>query len=145
MTYDMNILGDLRDPMPDLSMGSTGTLITGAVKLAQKVLVMLLTDKETDSMGRGTRIPGLLMGASNLDLGQLEGILVIALGDVKDQLDATYLPGTPDDERLTGSKAFLEVIEADWVKVTIAITTASGESTTIQIPKTLTQLQKEAS
>jgi len=143
MTYDMNILGDLQDPVTDLTMGDT--LITGEVKLVQKVLVMLLTDINTDSMGRGTRLPGLLVGANTLDLGQLSGVLVIALGDVKDQLDDAYLPNTPDDEILASAEASMEVVESDWVRVIITILTAAGTSASIQVPQTLTQLQQEAS
>ena len=140
MTYDMNVLGDITQQKPALDVD--GTVITGIVKLAQRVLTLLLTDIETDPMGRGTRIPTLLVGANNIDEGQLNNIFVIALGDVKDQLESTYLDGTPDDERLSSAKVILEKIEPDWIEAIISITAVSGENTTITVPQTLTQVKE---
>ncbi len=140
MTYDMNVLGDITDSEPDLDLD--GTMITGIVKLAQKVLTMLLTDKDTDPMGRGTRIPSLLVGANNIDPGKLENVFVIALGDIKEQLATTYLEGTPDDEKLSSAKVTLQDVEPDWVQAIISITAVSGETTTIEVPKTLTQVKE---
>jgi len=92
MTYDMNMLGDISEDMPDLTLD--GTLITGTVKAAQRFMVLLLTNIQEDPFGRGTRIPRLL-GESNLDVGALEGVYRIAATDVLEQMTATYTDATP--------------------------------------------------
>ena len=139
MTSDINILGDIRESQPALAMD--GTFLQGSVKLVQKVLILLLTDVETDPFGRGTRIPSLT-GMVTADMGQLEGIFRIAMSSVKTQLDVSYLPDTPDDEKLTQIDVKLTRPEADHIKAVLIIQTQAGEPTTIELPKSLIQIQE---
>ena len=139
MTSDINILGDIRESQPALAMD--GAFLQGSVKLVQKVLILLLTDVETDPFGRGTRIPALT-GMGTVDMGQLEGIFRIAMSDIKGQLDATYLAATPDDEKLAVINVELTRPEPDYIKAVLTIETQAGETTTIELPKSLIQIQE---
>jgi len=139
MTSDINILGDITNSQPALAMD--GTFLVGSIKLVQKILILLLTDVETDPFGRGTRIPSLA-GMGTVDMGQLEGIFRIAMTDVKVQLDASYLADTPDDEKLEIINVELSRLEPDYIQAVLVITTQDGETTTIELPKSLIQIQE---
>jgi hypothetical protein len=142
MTNDINLLGDITKQNPSLTMD--GTFLSGVAALAQRILILLLTDKDVDPFGRGTRIP-VLLGKGHVDIGALSGIFTIALGDVKSQLDGSYPEGTPEDEILTELKASLLREGSDWVRVTLSITTLAGDTLSVELPKSLTQIQQEAS
>jgi len=139
MTFDINILGDITELRPDLAMD--GTFLEGSVKLVQKILILLLTNVETDPFGRGTRLP-TLTGMGTVDMGQLEGIFRIAMSDVKGQLDASYLADTPDAEKLDIINVELTRPAPDHVKAVLVIKTMDGETTTIELPKSLIQVQE---
>ena len=77
-------------------------------------------------------------------MGQLEGTFRIALSDVKSQLDATYLEGTPDDEKLASIDVDLEKVEPDWIRAVLIIQTQAGETTKIELPKSLIEIQENS-
>ena len=74
-TYDINTLGNLTDPQPDLTVD--GTCINGIAKLVQKVMIILLSDENNDYYG--TYIPSMLSGSNVPDSGAVEIIFNIAM------------------------------------------------------------------
>jgi len=131
MTYDMNILGDVTGVRPALA--ADGTYIRGLAKLAQRFLILLLSDNQEPD-GIGTDLPRILKGRGAVDISVLENIFIIAAGDVKGILDASILDSDPDDEVLDRYAIEVGVTGPDTAGVHIILIARSGESLKMALP-----------
>lgn len=130
-TYSINILGDGKNGVTAQSFN--GQYVTGPLKLAQRVMILLLSNEETEP--RGTRLPLVLSGMANMDIGKLEGTIDISMSKVAEYLEEDE---TPDDETL--SKYALELQQGDdstQVSARLELTTVSGSTAEIVLPLTL--------
>ena len=137
MTYDINILGDLTNDRPSLVID--GTCIDGVAKLIQRMMIILLSDKTTESIG--TSIPGLLNSITTASPEVVDNVFRIALADVAEQL--TYTDDTPDDEKLSSYEYTVEKTDEFTFYIDITITAVSGDSTVARLPIDFTAKENE--
>jgi hypothetical protein len=130
MTFDQNILGDIRNEQPSFKLD--GTCIEGVVKLTQRIMIILFSDEETETIGTG--LPRALRSVTTASPEQVDNILRIALSDVVEILDATYEEDTPDDEKLADYDFTIDHDETATFDVVLTITAVSGDTTVAQLP-----------
>lgn len=137
MTYDINILGDLTNAQPAFVIN--GTCIEGVAKLVQRMIIILLSDNETETIG--TDVPRVLRGSTTASPEVVDNIFRIALADVAEQL--TYEDDTPDDERLDSYDYTVERTDDYTFFIDITITAVSGDSTVAKLPIDFTAKENE--
>jgi hypothetical protein len=128
MTYDINILGDLNNPKPAFYID--GTVIEGVAKLVQRMMIILLSDRETE--GIGTSVPRVIRESTTASPEVVDNVFRIALADVAEQL--TYEDDTPDDERLDSYEYTVEKTDDFTFFIDINIRAVSGDSTVAKLP-----------
>ena len=135
MSYSIHLLGDIYNPEPALELN--GKVNEGVVKLAQRVLILLFSDKRTELYGTG--LPELLEAGANVLLDNLENLARIAVDDVIDIINQTT-PDLPDDE----SPERIDIGVAAGASgtgtadITLDIYTRAGNSLRLKLPKTFT-------
>lgn len=132
MSVDLAILGDPSNTKSSLSVNNTAA--TGAYKLAQRVIIVLLTDITQDTnLGVGTNIPGILRGSNQRDVEELRNFFSIASNRVRSVLANTTALGEPLDEILA-ELTFDFTVNEDEMDIRAVITTAAGTSVTVPVP-----------
>jgi hypothetical protein len=130
MSTDINIMGDPTNDRPLLAID--GPCIEGIMTLTQKIMILLLSDQDTETYG--TRVPAILRDSANVDPSILSNVFTTAMADVREILDETYLEDTPDDERLDSYVIEVTNTNEDTISVDITITAISGDSTELKMP-----------
>ena len=132
MTFDL-YLAPVTGPRP-LGFGYKSSVkVTGATKLAQRFLKMLLTPTGYDRMGAtaGTALASLV-GSNVIDDAYVRALVVTAVNDAADQVRA--IPSAAGDSRLQSATVLSTTLNADRVDVYIEILTTDGAKASIALP-----------
>lgn len=136
MSYDLAILGNPEQTVPDLTINNTAN--DGAYKLLQRVMILLLTDTnaENNPGGVGTDIPSLLRGGNVPEPETLSNLFATALVEIKTALLSGITPESTEDEIPETLKAFVIPNEepSDTVTVEIQVLTRAGTEVTVSVP-----------
>jgi hypothetical protein len=137
MSYDLAILGDPEDTVPDLTINNTAN--DGVYKLVQRVMILLLTDvnAENNPGGVGTNIPDIIRGGNVPSPEVVSNIFSAGLVEIKEALIADVTPDTPADEIPNDLKPFVVTDEGnapDRIQVDIEVSTQAGSSVRVSIP-----------
>lgn len=129
---DLGIVVPFRDGQ-GAALGFTNTVVTGIAKLAQRIIVLLLTGLDTKLFDAlGVALPNVLLANNNLNQGTLYHVTQLAISDVLALLAEE--PTTADDETV----AQLTLTELSCVNGTVNIyldlVTTAGTTTPIVVP-----------
>lgn len=133
MRYDLNIMGDPRNPQA--AMRINNTMIRGPQKLIQRMVVLLFTDSRiSTNLGIGTELSDdEIINLSDPEV--VRNIYNIALASVKDTLLVETPTSADPSEKLQDAQ--LQVQETDErgkLELIITVTTQSGETATVELP-----------
>jgi hypothetical protein len=134
MALDVAIMGDPRQEVTALAIDNTAN--DGIYKLAQRVMIVLLTDREDPiQLNAGTGVPGQAFSANVTDLEVIRGQFTNGMSEVRDVLNQTVTTETPDDERLANYEVKVREQSApDKVDVEILITSEAGNQAVVRLP-----------
>lgn len=135
MSSDLNIIGSPDLPAPTLAID--GTMVTGVVALAQKIMILFFTDENLPaSLGVGTSMPEFLAAVrNNPGQDEFQNIINLAVASLRDQILDNQDPDLPDDQRLADLAGVVETTGPAAI-VVLTITSAAGDTYTIQYPTT---------
>jgi hypothetical protein len=133
--WDMNILGAPADDRSDLA--NTNEAIDGIMKLAQRVMVLLLTDSTVSTnIGIGTTLPTIIFSANNQEASVFKNEVDQALDSVLDLLKRSQKTDDPDDEKIDRLTSKVLIDTADEATIDVGIVAQSGDETTVSFPVT---------
>lgn len=116
--------------------GQSGALITGISKLAQRVLIELLTEKGslTYDPTRGTALMTAFRAGLIQTTQELQSTFALAELDVRLNLGLEETTDDPDDERYDSMELLAVSLDQDTASLTIRVNSLAGDSRVVIYP-----------
>ena len=136
-TYDLNFMVPTTDPA-QMPIVFDNKLCSGPFKLAQRVIVLLLNDKDTALVPfLGTDALSYLSG-NVLDHATIRSQMMIAADRVREAIELYYDSNTPDDEKI--STLDIEILSNEAVRdsliLRVNLVTVAGNAISASLPFT---------